>query len=43
MRQHEGTQFYARYPAWSLLGAMVADAVSAVDLLTANQARRVAL
>ena len=41
MRQREGAQFYARYPAWSLLGQMVADALSAVDVLAAaaNQAR----
>jgi cephalosporin-C deacetylase-like acetyl esterase len=36
-RLQEGSQFYARHPAWSLLGAMVHDAMSAVDLLAFNQ------
>lgn len=33
----EGAQFYDRYPTASKLAAMIADAVSAVDVLTANQ------
>ena len=43
MRQGEGAQFYDRYPAWSLLGQMVADALSAVDVLTVNQGVRTIL
>jgi pimeloyl-ACP methyl ester carboxylesterase len=36
-RQHEGRDFYARYPGWSRLGRMVQDAMAAVDVLVANQ------
>jgi hypothetical protein len=35
LRHEEGANFYARFPAWSKLGALVADALSAVDVLAA--------
>jgi len=38
LRLEEGSQFYARFPRWSRLGAAVFDAASAVDLLSAGQA-----
>jgi pimeloyl-ACP methyl ester carboxylesterase len=34
-RVHEGREFYDRYPAWSLLGKMVADTRAVVDALQA--------
>jgi hypothetical protein len=37
LRYEEGASFYARYPAWSKLGALVGDVASAVDVLTAVQ------
>lgn len=37
MRQHEGRDFYGRFPKWSRLGRMVQDAMAAVDVLVANQ------
>ena len=37
LRYEEGANFYARYPAWSKLGALVGDVASAVDVLTAVQ------
>ena len=37
LRYEEGASFYARYPRWSKLGALVADAASAVDVLSAVQ------
>jgi cephalosporin-C deacetylase-like acetyl esterase len=33
-RLFEGSQFYARYPRWSLLGKMLRDIKAAVDFLT---------
>jgi len=37
LRIEEGSQFYARFPRWSRLGAAVFDAASAVDLLATAQ------
>jgi len=37
LRAEEGANFYSRYPTWSKLGAQVADAISAVDVLSAVQ------
>jgi hypothetical protein len=37
LRFEEGANFYARFPRWSKLGALVADAASAVDVLSAKQ------
>ena len=37
LRLGEGALFYDRFPRWSRLGALVHDAVSAVDVLTSPQ------
>jgi len=37
LRLDEGTWFYNRFPAWSRAGALVQEAIAAVDVLTANQ------
>ena len=37
LRAEEGANFYSRFATWSKLGAQVADAMSAVDVLSAAQ------